>query len=264
MGEQPAVGSEGWEARRTSFGAGAEAYDRNRPGWPAETAAWLTGTEPGGPLHAPVEVLDLGAGTGKLTRTLVELGHRVTAVDPSEDMLAVLRRNLPSVDAHRAPAENLPFADGSFDAVTVAQAWHWVDQQRASAECARILRPGGVLSLAWHVQGLDEPWVEQYLELIGEPDRATRTRTAEDAEDLPLPSLPPPFGPVVAATFEFRTTMTPEVLAQLTASFSYVAVRPDLEHLLGQVVALGRRAAGPEGTVLLDYRTHCYRAHLIP
>lgn len=251
-----------WETRRTSFGAGADVYDAHRPEWPAEVAAWLTGTEPGGPLPPPVEVLDLGAGTGKLTRALAALGHTVTAADPSEEMLAVLRRNLPAVEAHAAPAEHLPFEAGSFDAVTVAQAWHWVDQERGPAECARVLRPGGVLGLGWHVQTLDEPWVEEYLDLIGDPDR--KTRRARDAEDLALPGLPVPFGPVTTATFEHRTQVTPEGLAHLTSSFSYVAARADRAGLLARVQQLGRRAAGPDGTVALTYRTHCYRAHLVP
>lgn len=251
-----------WETRRTSFGAGADVYDAHRPEWGAGTAAWLTGTEPDGPLHPPVEVLDLGAGTGKLTRTLAALGHTVTAVDPSEEMLAVLRRNLPAVEAHVGRAEHLPFEDGSFDAVTVAQAWHWVDQERGPAECARVLRPGGVLGLGWHVQTLDEPWVDEYLDLIGDPDRATRR--AQDAEDLALPSLPVPFGPVTTATFAHRTQVTPEGLAHLTSSFSYVASRSDRAGLLDRVQQLGRREAGPDGTVALTYRTHCYRAHLVP
>jgi ubiquinone/menaquinone biosynthesis C-methylase UbiE len=250
-----------WESRRTSFGAEADVYDAYRPAWPAETAAWLTGTEPEGPLHPPLEVLDLGAGTGKLTRTLSGLGHTVTAADPSEVMLAVLRRNLPAVEAHVARAEHLPFEDDSFDAVTVAQAWHWVDQERGPAECARVLRPGGVLGLGWHVQTLDEPWVDEYLHLIGDPDR--ESRRARAAEDLALPSLPVPFGPVTTATFELRTEVTPPALAHLTSSFSYVALRPDRNDVLQQVEQLGRREAGPDGIVALTYRTHCYRAHLV-
>src|SRR4051812_33797969 len=98
------------ENQRLSFGAVAGAYDAHRPAWPAETAAWLAPAPAG-------EVLDLGAGTGKLSATLSEAGHRVTAVDPSPGMLTALRSRLLRAGAIRAAAERLPFKDGAFDAV---------------------------------------------------------------------------------------------------------------------------------------------------
>src|SRR5215208_4102744 len=118
-----------WEQQRTSFGDSAATYDSYRPDWPAATAAWLIGTEPGGPFDdaAELDVLDLGAGTGKLTRTLAAAGHRVIAVDPSEGMRAVLAAVLPGVRVVAATAEDLPLPQRSVDVVTVAQAWHWLD-----------------------------------------------------------------------------------------------------------------------------------------
>jgi len=91
-------------------------------------------------------VLDLAAGTGKLTRSLVALGHRVTAVEPDPQMLAELRAYVPAVTAHQAGAEEIPLPDASVDAVLVGQAIHWFDQERALPEIARVLRPGGPLA----------------------------------------------------------------------------------------------------------------------
>lgn len=246
------------EAQRTSFGAVATTYDRYRPGWPAPTAAWLTGTEPGGAGGGrALDVLDLGAGTGKLTRTLVEAGHRVTAVDPSEAMLAVLARSLPGVGAVQAPAEDLPLPDASFDVVTAAQAWHWVDHERAAAECARVLRPGGLLALAWHLRRPDDGgWTADLHRLTGEPsyagDESVRRRTTL--------VLPPPFGPIERTTFDYRLELTPDALVAVVSTWSYVAVREDRDEVLAAVGALGRRVAGDAGTLVLPHMTYCHRA----
>src|SRR3954471_855552 len=119
-----------------SFGSVADAYDRGRPSYPREAAAWLVGEE-------PVTVLELGAGTGKLTEVLVGLGHDVHATDPDEQMLAVLRERLPDVRTSVAPAEAVPAPDASYDVVVCAQSFHWFDHERALPEIARVLKPGG-------------------------------------------------------------------------------------------------------------------------
>ena len=122
--------------RSLSFGSAAAAYERGRPSYPPEAIDWLL---PRGARH----VLDLGAGTGKLTTRLVERGLDVVAVDPIPDMLEVLRTSLPETRALLGTAEEIPLEDNSVDAVLVAQAWHWVDPERAIPEVARVLRPGG-------------------------------------------------------------------------------------------------------------------------
>jgi ubiquinone/menaquinone biosynthesis C-methylase UbiE len=245
------------EAQRLSFGETATTYQEYRPSWPAETAAWLTGTEPGGPAEGrALDVLDLGAGTGKLTETLVAAGHRVTAVDPSEGMLAVLQGRLPQVQTEVAAAEVLPFPDDSFDVVTVAQAWHWVDQPVAAAECARVLRPGGHLAVAWHLRDPSVAWFDELMLLVGEPDyqnqESIRIRTTLE--------IPPPFGPTEKTTFEYGLRLTPEGLAKVTSTWSYVAVRPDREQVLTEVELLGHRVADADGTLVLPHITYCYRA----
>jgi ubiquinone/menaquinone biosynthesis C-methylase UbiE len=254
-----------WEKQRTSFGAVAGTYDSYRPEWPAATAAWLTGTQsegPPGPLtgRAPLDVLDLGAGTGKLTRTLVRAGHRVTAVDPSEGMLAVLSQTLPGVTTVLAPAEQLPLADNSFDVVTVAQAWHWFDHAVTGAECARVLRPGGLLSVAWHLRTAAEDWVKELDVIAGEPEYQSREAVQSRSESLELPDA---FGRLQTTTFDYGLRLTPEGLAALTSSWSYVIVRPDREQVLAHVTALGRRVADADGMLTLPFVTYCYRAPLL-
>ena len=125
--------------RAASFGGVADAYERARPGYPDDAVRWLAGEE-------PCDVVDLGAGTGKLTRSLVALGHRVTAVEPLEEMLEQLRHAVPAATALRGSAEAIPLPDGSADVVTCAQAFHWFDHEVALPEMARVLRPGGPAS----------------------------------------------------------------------------------------------------------------------
>jgi ubiquinone/menaquinone biosynthesis C-methylase UbiE len=134
--------------RARSFGAVAEVYDRGRPGWPAEAVEWALGPE-------PLEVLDLGAGTGKLTLALLAAGHRVTALEPLAEMRAILAERLAadaSVESARAAvvdgrAEEIPFPDDSFDAVVAGSAFHWFDREPTLAEVVRVLRPPGAFGL---------------------------------------------------------------------------------------------------------------------
>ncbi|MFJ5614564.1 class I SAM-dependent methyltransferase [Streptomyces sp. NPDC093221] len=143
--------------RASSFGAEAAAYAAHRPDYPVAGVRWA--------LHATddergtLDVLDLGAGTGKLSQSLVALGHRVTAVDPDPGMRAELERLLPSVTALAGGAEAIPLADASVDAVVVGQAFHWFDQERAMPEIARVLRPGGTLGALWNTDDDRVEWI---------------------------------------------------------------------------------------------------------
>ncbi|MEZ5101617.1 MAG: class I SAM-dependent methyltransferase [Thermoleophilia bacterium] len=140
--------------RGASFAEAAGGYERARPGYPADAARWLAGS-------ARADVLDLGAGTGKLTRALVALGHRVVAVDPLAEMLAELRAAVPDVPTLVGSGEAIPLADASLDVVAVAQAFHWFDHPRALPEIARVLRPGGALALVWNRRDESVPWVAE-------------------------------------------------------------------------------------------------------
>ncbi|WP_052226486.1 class I SAM-dependent methyltransferase [Microbacterium mangrovi] len=134
-----------------SFLDAGEEYERYRPGFPAGAVALIAPSPVAG-------ILDLGAGTGKLTRELTGLADTVYAVDPSEPMLAQLRRISPTVDARLGTAEQIPLPDASVDLVTVAQAFHWFDRDAACAEIHRVLRPGGILALVWNTTDADCAW----------------------------------------------------------------------------------------------------------
>jgi len=251
-----------WDEQRMSFGAVAAVYERYRPDWPAATAAWLTGIEDGGPLAeragaGGLDVLDLGAGTGKLTRTLVAAGHRVTAVDPSEGMLEQLSGALSQVRTLIGTGEQIPAPNGSFDAVTVAQAWHWMDQPVAAAECARVLRPGGLLALAWHGRAKSVTWVGELDELAQAPAPRPGASVRSGWHELQLPAE---FGEMEAAEFDYEQRLTPAGLAAQVSSWSYVAANPERERILAEVEALGQRVADAEGLVTLPFLTYCYRA----
>ncbi|WP_285725368.1 class I SAM-dependent methyltransferase [Psychromicrobium xiongbiense] len=190
-----------------AFLSGGQTYDRIRPGYPEESVDWLVPSGTGA-----LDVLDLGAGTGKLTGALLARGHRVVAVDPSEDMLAQLRLSLPTAQALLGTAEALPLADGQVDSVVVAQAWHWFDHQAASAEIARVLRPGGRLALIWNQLDVTVPWVHRLSRIMHAGDVH---RTGVD------PQVSPQFSPAEHQVVLWQQRLTPEEILELATSRSY-------------------------------------------
>src|SRR3954452_7310690 len=136
------------DRRELSFDKVADEYERTRPDYPAEILDAL-------PLEDDAVVLDLGAGTGKLTRVLAERYDEVTAVEPLANMRAMLERVVPGVTALAGSAERIPLDDASVDGVFAAQAFHWFDKPVALPETARVLRPGGVFAIVWN-QGNDD------------------------------------------------------------------------------------------------------------
>jgi SAM-dependent methyltransferase len=148
--------------RGSSFGAVAQTYDEHRPDYPQDAIRWAlqpATLRPAGHGLAGLKVLDLGAGTGKLTGQLAALGVSVTAVEPDGEMLAALARQLPSVPAHPGNAESIPLPDGSVAAVLCGQSMHWFDLGRALPEIARVLEPGGVLAGLWNSDDDRVEWV---------------------------------------------------------------------------------------------------------
>jgi ubiquinone/menaquinone biosynthesis C-methylase UbiE len=145
------------------FDANAGAYEVARPSYPAEAVAHIVGH---GGIGPGTRVLDLAAGTGKLTRLLVPTGAEVVAVEPVAGMRDRLAAALPDVEVHDGTAEALPLADGSVDAVTVAQAFHWFDAPAALGEMHRVLRPGGHLFLVWNTRDRDVDWVRAFGDLL--------------------------------------------------------------------------------------------------
>jgi SAM-dependent methyltransferase len=152
-----------------------EDYERGRPGWPPEVLD-VTGLSPA------ATVLDLGAGTGKLTRLLVPRFSRVICVEPDEAMRALLSPLCPSADVLAGSAEDIPLAEASVDGVFVAEAFHGFDDERALAEIARVLKPRGPLVLMWNLPaGQTAPSIAALEQLL--IDRAP-TGLAYDPVDL--------------------------------------------------------------------------------
>ena len=232
-----------------SFGSVADAYDRARPTYPREAAAWLVGDE-------PAAVLELGAGTGKLTEVLVALGHDVHATDPDDAMLARLRDRLPDVPTSVAPAEQIPAPDGVFDVVVVAQAFHWFDHDRALPEIARVLRPGGRLAVVWNRRDERIPWVKRLGRLIGSQDQQ------HSEEPLVLSSH---FGFVEDESFRHWQVVDRTSIQELALSRSHLAVLDEEARAarLAEVVAFyddfGRGMDGMQ----LPYVTSCFRATVV-
>ena len=148
--------------RARSFGSVANEYERGRPGYPREAVDWLLGPE-------PLKVLDLGAGTGKLTGAVLEAGHRVIAVEPLEQMRAILTAGYPEARTLTGTAEQLPLEDHSVDAVVVGAAFHWFHHNAALAEIARVLRLPGVLGLLGNGFDTSLHWVAGLREILGPP-----------------------------------------------------------------------------------------------
>ena len=230
-----------------SFALVAGSYERGRPGYPDEAVRWLVGDE-------PKDVVDLGAGTGKLTRSLVALGHRVTAIEPLPEMLELLPAAAPGAFAILGNAEIIPLPDASADVVTAAQAFHWFDHAVALPEIARVLRPGGRLALVWNTRDDREPWVAKLSATIG-----SESIDRGDAEGpIEASGL---FGPVEKTTFPWVQRLDRATLRDLVLSRSYCAAKPPAERdaILVEVERLfDEHASG--GVIELPYVTECYRA----
>ena len=162
----------------SSFGAAASAYAEHRPGYAEAAVRWAVD-----PVRdrRPVRVADLGAGTGKLTATLVSLGAEVIAVEPDPRMLAELRRAMPAARSVPGSAEEIPLPDASLDAVLAGQSMHWFDLDRALPEIARVLEPGGVLAGLWNVDDDRVGWVAQLAEISKRKSGITLTRWRDGA-----------------------------------------------------------------------------------
>jgi SAM-dependent methyltransferase len=234
-----------------SFGGVADAYDRARPSYPDDASRWLVGTN-------PKTVLELGAGTGKLTASLQALGHRVVATDALAPMLAHLRSRVPGALPVQAVAEQIPLPARSVDVVVSAQAYHWFDLGRALPEIARVLRPGGTIALVWNEPDERIPWVRRLEQIIG-----TQHADVDPTQSLLGSHL---FGYVEQERFRVWQDLDRERLRDLAASRSSIATLDDAERerALQRVDSLydeyGRGADG----MRLPYLTRCWRAVVRP
>jgi SAM-dependent methyltransferase len=237
------------QQRSLSFGSQAAAYERGRPSYPPDAIDWLL--PPGAR-----DVLDLGAGTGKLTTRLAERGLAVVAVDPIAEMLEVLSSSLPDTPALLGTAEQIPLPDNSVDAVLVAQAWHWVDPERAIPEVVRVLRPGGRLGLVWNTRDERLGWVKDLGHIIGHEDDPFNHKV----------SLPEPFAEQERHEVEWTNYLTPQALIDLVASRSYcitapAAARTKILQQVRELLATHPALANSTG-LALPYVTVCIGATL--
>lgn len=224
------------------FEAGAAAYEIARPGYPDEALHVLR--DEVGVRHG-TSVLDLAAGTGKLTRRLVELGASVTAVEPVDAMRAQLGVAVPGVEVLEGTAESIPADDATLDVVTVAQAFHWFDAPAALADIARVLRPGGRLAILWNERDEATPWVAEMSKVIRWHER-TVSRYQHVAWDAVV-AASGRFTPLNERTVRWDQQMTCELLAERVRSISYIAAMPtaERERLVAEVVYLARRMPEP-------------------
>jgi SAM-dependent methyltransferase len=199
-----------------SFGSQAARYDRYRPSYPAEAIEHvLAGLR-------PRRVLDLGAGTGKLTADLLARADAVVAVEPDAQMRALLTERVPAAEVRSGSAERLDLSDASVDAVFVGQAFHWFARPAADREIARVLRPGGIAGLLWNYPDLEVDWVPELYDATG--DRAPAWRQEDDALDEAL------FTPSTRTWFRSAHRLDgPGALLNLVHTWSWVSTRPAAE-----------------------------------
>ena len=234
-----------------SFELVADLYERARPGYPPAAVAWLAEQLD---LRAGRTVLDLAAGTGKLTRALLETGAHVIAVEPGDAMRAELVQAVPGVEAVRGAAESIPLAEDSVDAITVGQGFHWFRYEEAIPELHRVLRPGGAVALLWNNRDQEAPLQREISEMVAQFVPAGRAAATDSSRHLRESEL---FGPVEERRFRFVQELDAEGLVGRIASISFVAAataeqRAELVRQIRELVAAHR------GFVAFPYVTDVY------
>lgn len=235
-----------------SFGTAAAEYDRFRPRYPDPAVRWaLDG------LGSPARIVDLGAGTGILTRSVLALGHEVTPVEPDTDMRAQLAAATPGLTALAGGAESVPLPDEVADAVVVGQAYHWFDRELAHTEIARVLRPGGTFAPIWNMRDDRVDWVAELGRIAHLGDNAGNV--IERYTDFG-----PAFEPIELGEFSHHTMLTPDEIVAMLHTRSYWLTAPaerraTVDQELRKLLATHPDLAGRE-TVELPYRTIVLRA----
>ncbi len=241
----------------SSFGAVASAYAAHRPDYAEAAVRWAVERAPG------PRVLDLGAGTGKLTGVLLALGLDVIAVEPDEAMLAELRLALPAVHALTGSAETIPLGNGAVDAVLAGNAMHWFDMDVAGPEIARVLVPGGILAGLWNTFDDRVDWVAGLAAMsgtaaIGPRDTASTWPTETADLYLPKDGASPRFGSPEQAEFPHgqRRTAGSLVATLATKAGMLVMAEPERDAILARIRAfLESRSETAQGEFTLPMLT---------
>ncbi|HEV3265209.1 MAG TPA: methyltransferase domain-containing protein [Acidimicrobiales bacterium] len=238
---------------RVGFEAASDVYERGRPGYQQDLVAFVVDRAG---IHQGTRVLDLAAGTGKFTRELLRFGARCVAVEPSASMREVLSRTVPGVPVIAGIGEAIPLRAGSMEAVVVAQAFHWFDPAVALPEIARVLRPGGVLSLVWNERDERDPVMIE-LNRMTRWDKCMPYPVGMDFS--PIIDASHRFGPVTRSEFHFTQPLDRPALVDQVASRSYVRVLPDDERaaFLAEVAAFADTLAEP---IVMPYNTQLFTA----
>jgi SAM-dependent methyltransferase len=254
MSNQPEPAS--YEVRARSFGAIAEHYNRYRPAPPAEAVDWVL------PQGCDA-VLELGAGTGALTRQLVQRVRQVVSVEPDPAMCTVLSSQLPDVPVVEAVAEALPIIDTRFDAVVASSSWHWMDPELTPIEVARVLRPGGTLGLLWNGADRSIDWVQ---EILG-PGQSSLATGKDAAVMRHKPEFSPgtPFHGLEPASFEWTIALSFDEMMGLMGSYSRVITLAEetRSRVLARAAELVHERLEVTGdpVVELPMRCVCWRAY---
>lgn len=267
-----------WFKRGRSFGVNAKLYDRVRPSYPVNSIRWTLGDE-------SRTVVDLGAGTGILTRELVELGHRVTAVEPDSGMRSRLTMSSPTTTVLAGTAESIPLPDASVDAVLAGDAYHWFDPEPAHTEIARITRPGGVFGSLWKLRDESAAWSAELSKILDDEDNGVDIESAaavtlhgalaailgaatEHSGWLGNPTFGDDFGPVTWQAFRHAVPHSADTLTDLVKSRSYYLTaspqrQAELEHEVRQLATSHPALAG-RSIFEVPYVTLVYRARRLP
>jgi len=238
---------------RVGFESGSDVYERARPGYPDDVLAYLADLLG---FRAGSRVLDLAAGTGKMTRQLRDVAPRCVAVEPSPSMRAVFKGAVPRGVVVAGTAEAIPISTGTMDAVVVAQAFHWFDNQQAVTEIARTIRPGGGLALVWNERGERDPLIAELVR-VSKWDLCQPYPVGRDfSGTIDQSGL---FGPVTRRGFDFVQHVDRATFVDSVASRSYVRVLPDRERadLLTRVADL---AAAQDQPIAIPYVTDVFVA----
>jgi SAM-dependent methyltransferase len=241
--------------RRLTFGAHADEYERARPAWPEEVARWLV------PATAEL-VIELGAGTGKLTRAVAELGVRVVAVEPDPRMLAVLQRL--GLEGVEGSAESIPFDTGIADAVVGGSSFHWFDLQAALREIHRVLKPGGRVAFGWNHRDERHPTTARMSAAVYDAQartRGPRWQTRDWGAEVAASGL---FRDVEHARFEHVLELPREALDDHLLSYSGVAALGEAERRRVSAEVAEILDSDPSvsvgGTLRLPFVVSAYRA----
>ena len=239
--------------RARGFELVADVYERARPSYPAGAVAWLVGRLD---LRPGRTVLDLGAGTGKLTRSLVGTGARVLALEPGDEMRAQLTAVVPEAEPLAAGAEVVPLPDASVDAATAAQSFHWFRLDEALPEIHRVLRPGGGLGLVWNERDPDDPFQRELSDLL-QPFTVMGRRRMRERGWVEAIERSGHFGPLEEHTSGFADALDGSALVERMRTISFVAMAGERER--GELEAELRRLADTAGGVVrFAYRMQAF------